>query len=171
VNSDFKEFQDIEPVSPPRHLSEAIISRVRGDLNPSSLKVFAKLSSIHFFVGAFTLAICPQFGFRLFGDGPGLMGYFMNLGHYACMIACGSFFLGSSVLVAGILLKKEELRVVRANRFTQFTSLALLSLGFFIMFDTQILALYAVLWMIGSVFAAVMVTEAISAVRLKFQTI
>jgi hypothetical protein len=159
MNSEFKEFQEIEPVSPPKHLGEAILSRVRAELHPSALKVFAKLSSIHFFVAALTLAICPQFGFQIFGEGHGLMGYFMKFGHYGCMIACGSFFLGSSLLVATLLLKRGEVDVVRRNRFTQLTSLALLSLGFFIMFDPQILGMYALFWLMGSVAGALVVTE------------
>lgn len=165
MNSEFKDFQDIEPISPPKHLNETVLARVKIDLHPSALKVFAKLSSIHFFVAALTLAICPQFGFRLFGEGHGLMGYFMNFGHYGCMIACGSFFLGSSLLVAAFILKPEELRTVHRNRFTQLTSLALLSLGFFIMLDKQILTLYALLWLLGSIGGALIVTEIVWSFR------
>lgn len=170
MNSDFREFQAVEPASPPKHLSDTILSKVRADLHPSALKVFAKLSGIHFFVAALTLAICPQFGFRFFGDDPGLMGYFMNLGHYGCMIACGSFFLGSSLLVAAFVLRAEEVRTIRKNWLTQFASLALLSLGFFIMFDTEILAVYALLWLFGSITGALVVTEVVWALRLRFLT-
>lgn len=167
MNFDFKEFQNTKAINPPDALSSKILDQVKRDLHPSAFKVFSKLSIIHFLVGVATLAICPQFGLKLFGDDLGLMSVFMHFGHYGCMMACGFFFLGSSVCVASLILKPEELRVIRANRLAQFLSLALLSLGFFIMVDTEILALYAFLWLIGSLCGALTMTEVVWAFRIK----
>src|SRR4051794_2306331 len=130
--NDFLDFKNIEPVAPPLHLTETIVDEVHRNLNPSAWKVFSKLSLVHFLVGLVTLSICPQFGFRILGNGTGLMGTFMTLGPYACELACGSFFLGSSILVASVVFKPEELRQLRRNEFLAVSALALMSMGFFI---------------------------------------
>ncbi|MEO5969705.1 MAG: hypothetical protein ABIQ95_07230, partial [Bdellovibrionia bacterium] len=77
---DFLDFKNGESVVPPLYLTEKIIDQIHHDLNPSAWIVFSKLSLIHFVVGIVTLSICPQFGFRVFGSGAGLMGMFMELG-------------------------------------------------------------------------------------------
>ena len=165
--NDFQDFKNGEPVSPPSHLSQAIQDRVHSDLNPSAWKVFSKLSLIHFVVGLVTLSICPQFGFRIFGEGSGLMGVFMTLGPSACGLACGSFFLGSSILVASLVFRLEELRQLRKNEFLAVASLALMSMGFFIMLDTDVVFGFAIAWLLGSMMAGMSLIEIIFAWRIR----
>ena len=69
---EFSEFVGADSIQPPKHLTEAIVTRIRADLSPSSWLVFAKLSAIHAVMGFITLLFCPQFGFG-FTDGIGLM--------------------------------------------------------------------------------------------------
>ena len=156
---DSVEFRNTQPVNPPQILSEQIFSRVRRDLNPSIWKVFSKLSLIHFFTALATLSICPQFGVRLLGEGVGLMTYFMQFGAYGCMLACGSFFVGSSVLVAMIILRSEEIRVIRNHRILELGALSLLSLGFFIMLQAKMILGIFFAWAVGSFVGGILMLE------------
>ncbi len=147
---EFKQFMDGDPVAPPRQVSETILARVHRELSPGGWLVFAKLLALHSLTAIFTLSFCPQLGFRLFGDGPGLMHYFMGFGQLGCMMACGFFFLASSLLVASLVLKPEELRVVRHRRWAELGSIAVLSFGFFFAWNPEVLLSVAILWLMGA---------------------
>jgi hypothetical protein len=165
TSREYVEFLTTEPITPPAGLSKWILSRVRAGLTPSAWKVFGKLSMVHFFVGLVTLAICPQFGFRVFGDGVGLMSYFQALGHYGCMIACGAFFLGLSIAVASIVLRPEEVRVLRRTELLQIAAMISLSLGVFIMAGAEIVVGFGLAWVAGSFLGGIAAIELVWAYR------
>ena len=148
--NEFDQFIASNEEFPPPAISERILVEVRKDLNPSPFVVFSKLVAIHSLTALVTLSVCPQFGFRILGDGMGLMRIFMSLGRYGCLIACGAFFTGSSLLLAATLLKVEEVRVLRKYRVTELGSLALLSLGFFIMRDAELFLGLTFSWLFGA---------------------
>lgn len=156
---DFHEFINEESIQPPKGVSDNILNMVEADLNPSAWNVFAKLSLIHFFSALLTLSICPQFGFRVFGSGTGLMEVFMNLGYYGCMVACGIFFLGTSFLIAVVTLQPQQIKIIRKHSWVQIVSLISLSLGAFIMLDAQIVFGFALAWIIGTLIGAFSVLE------------
>ncbi len=158
--SEFEEFKNLEGVTPPKEVSERILGLVERDLKVSPWGVFSKLSLIHFLSALFTLSICPQFGFRILGDGMGIMHYFMSLGSMGCPMACGSFFLGTSLIAATPFLRGQELRVLRSHRFAELGALTLLSLGFFIMLDpSSVVASFALAWVLGSIAGGALVLE------------
>jgi hypothetical protein len=158
--SEFQEFRNGAAVRPPREVSERIYAQVERDLNVSAWGVFSKLSLIHAGSALFTLSICPQFGFRAFGEGMGLMHYFMSLGTVGCPLACGAFFLGMSLLLATLILSAQELRVLRSHRWAGLGALTLLSLGFFLMADpVDIVASFAIAWVFGAVVGGYLVLE------------
>lgn len=167
---DFEDFKTVEPMSPPPILSDRIFARVQNDLNPSPWKVFAKLSIIHFLSALVTLSICPQFGVRALGEGMGLMHYFMSLGTYGCMVACGSFFLGSTVLVAMLLLRPEEVRVIRSHRLSELGTLTGLSMGFFLMLEVEFVLGFFLAWALGSFAGGVLTLEAGWSIRQKLSS-
>jgi hypothetical protein len=148
--SEFSEFISADSIQPPKHLNESVTARVHQELNPSSLSVFFKLTGIHALVGTFTLLFCPQFGFAL-TSGAGLMGLFMPYGNFACMLGCGAVFMSGSLLVASLVLRPEEVRVIRKTEILQVTFLALLSIGALICVGDPIVASLALFWMLGSV--------------------
>lgn len=133
--------------------------RVVALLHPNGWSVFAKLGAIHLAVGVLTLAFCPQFGVKIGAFGLGLARLFAYFGAYGCMVGCGAFFMGSSLVAAGCLLKPEEVRVLRGHQVLQLAALALLSLGAFVMLDAQILAGYAAVWAVGSTLGGVAALE------------
>ena len=159
VGKDFQAFLANEPVSPPEHLSHQILERVTKELNPNPWEIFAKLSFLHLLTGIATLMICPQFGVKIFSENMGLMSVFQAFGTYGCMITCGFFFLGSSIFVAILSLKPEEIRVIRNNRFLELGGLIFISLGFFLMVNPEILFGFAISWVFGSVLGSLTVLE------------
>ncbi len=156
---EFEEFVKGAPVVPHPSAKLDLSSTVHRDLNPSPYVVFSKLLAIHFATAVLTLSICPQFGIRLLGDGMGLMHYFMSFGTYGCLVACGAFFTGTSVLAAGLLLRGEELRKIRQNRWLELGTLVLLSLGFFVMKDAELIFGITLAWTLGALLGSLAVLE------------
>ena len=150
TNQEFQEFLNPDDTDPSPALSEKVLNFVKRDLNPNAWLVFSKMALIHFTSGIFTLSICPQFGVRLFGEGLGMMRYFMIFGRYGCIAACGAFFIGVSILLTGISLKREELRKLREHELLQLSGVIFLSLGAFVMADAEILIGFGFAWALGS---------------------
>lgn len=80
----------------------------------------------------------------------GFMQFFMNLGDAGCGIFCGFLFLGSSALLAGLLLGPEQVNAIRNHRVLSFGALTFLSLGFFLMLHAEIVLGFAAAWVLGS---------------------
>jgi hypothetical protein len=127
IQNDWKRFQSPDFLAKPsEEVSRLILLKVHRDLNPSVLAVFLKIMSIHFGVTVFSLSVCPQFGFRLVGQGHGLMHWFMTFGELGCMVACGAFFTSLSLFFASIFLKARELQKLKATRWLQLMAIVLL---------------------------------------------
>jgi hypothetical protein len=168
TNQEYQEFLNSEGVLPPSSLTEKILTSVRKDLNPNSWFVFSKMALIHFTSGLFTLSICPQFGVSLFGDRVGVTKYFMNLGQYGCIAACGAFFVGISLLLTGLILKREELKRLREHELLQLSAVIFLSLGAFVMADAEILIGFGIAWAIGSLLGGLAMIELSWLIRQRF---
>lgn len=147
---DFNKFINCESAHVPESLSESIIARVRKDLNPSGLRVFAKLFSIHVIVGTLSLAICNQFGLSPFNSGFSLSDYFMTFGHSVCMFLCGVLFAGLTIVAAKLFLRPEELKVLKKNAILEVFGLSGISLGVFAALGAEIAFAIGTLWFIGS---------------------
>lgn len=159
TNKEFQEFLEASPVAPPKELSDKILAMVYRDLNPNPWSIFAKISLIHFAVGIITLSLCPQFGIRIFGQGLGLIHFFIMLGTYGCIVVCGAFFVGTSLFASSLILSRDELRVLRKHRSFHISALVLLSLGAFIMAGAEILFIFALAWAVGSLLGGSIVLE------------
>lgn len=150
TNKDYLEFLNADGFAPAAMVSENLKSRINRDLHPNPWLVLSKLSLIHLLSAVITLSLCPQFGFGLFGVEMGLMHFFNLFGTHVCFVLCGAFFIGVTLLVAAALLKPEETRQVRKYWPLQISALILLSLGFFIMVQAEIVLGFASLWILGS---------------------
>ena len=148
---EYQEFMASPGLAVSNAVSEKILGRVYADLNPPVWRVSGKLALVHIIAALFTLSACPQFGFRLLGEGMGLMHIFMAFGKTACTLACGSVFMGSSLLAAALILRVEEIRKIRRHRLLHVGSLAFLSLGFFIMVDAEVFFSLGIIWLIGAI--------------------
>lgn len=160
LNEDFSDFNssDIE-FSVPQTLSQKINLQVEEELNPNSWYVLSRLSLIHLFSAVFTLTICPQFGFGLFGVKMGLMHIFALFGETICYALCGAFFVGTTLVLASLLLESHELRLIRKKSVLQLAAIIFLSLGFFTMLRPEIVGAFGVIWFLGSLLGGMAVLE------------
>ena len=152
-NEEYRLFLDSPRRMPPKEFSSDIKKAVSTELNPPYLLVLSKLFAIHFVSGTVTLLFCPQFGIAIHAQSESLYGLFRWLGEYGCMIACGAFFLGTTGLFAALLLKIQEVRVIRKSRGLQWAALAFVSVGFFLAFQEQEMAMpggLIIAWIIGA---------------------
>lgn len=157
---DYEEFKNNSDSIIVPKLSNDFLKKVSFDINPSPYFVFVKILSIHVLSALITLSVCPQFGIRFFGEGPGLMGVFMSLGDAGCLMACGSFFIGVSTLVSGFFLTRSEMRVFRNTGPLQLIALVTLSLGALIMLDADLFFEWIILaWVFGCFFGGLSMIE------------
>ncbi len=101
-------------------------------------------------MGTITLFFCPQFG-RSLTSHSALMHFFMQWGDFVCMLACGSFFVSFSLILASHLLRPEELKVLKKHSLLQITTLSTLSIGFFISFGAEVVFTLGLFWLMGSI--------------------
>lgn len=155
---EFQEFTQAQEIAPPTKVTERILAHVDLALNPAWWSVLSKLALIQVIVGAVTLLFCPQFGINL-GGGAGLMGVFMRWGEEACMLGCGAVFLGTSALVSSLVLRPEEVKVIRRTELLQFSILGLLSIAVFIFAGATAIGTLALFWLVGSILGGLTTLE------------
>lgn len=168
-HNEFLEFLRAPAVQPPQWLSERILAFVHAALNPSPWAVFSKLALIQVFTGALVLSICPPFGINLGILGHGMMHLFMRFGEEVCAVACGALLTISSALVASIVLRPAELRVIRRNELLQFLTLSLVSLGGLICMGASVILGFGLLWLLGATMGGLVTLEICCFVRFSIQ--
>jgi hypothetical protein len=83
----------------------------------------------------------------------------MKFGETACMLGCGSLFLGLTMIAATVILSRDELRKIRRTFYAAPSSLAILSLLFFWLAGARISMTIASAWLVGALFAATLSIE------------
>ena len=135
-------------------LTSKIYQQISKDLDPSLMAVSLRLLGVHFFSSLLTLSICPQFGFRLIGDGHGLMALFMYFGLVGCYLLCGAFYLGVTVFLSKVILSKADWRVVD-HHFSKFMlALSISSLAVFLLISGELFLVLSIAWLVGAVASA-----------------
>ncbi|MGE0525779.1 MAG: hypothetical protein AB7G93_04770 [Bdellovibrionales bacterium] len=155
---EFTEFSqiDVKDVEVPK----AIFKNLRARLFPNPWVVFGKIAGLHVIVGFFSLSICNQFGLNPFQTDQGLTDWFMKVaGHNVCMFLCGVFFVSATYLLSNFLLSLEELEAVRRYEWLQTGVIGLVSLSAFYFFGAELVATFAVLWLIGALLGGLLAIE------------
>lgn len=160
LKKEYSDFLEDDSINPPTELSSKVLAEVYRKLHPNAWLIFSKLSLLHFFSGMITLSVCPQFGINIFGTDLGLLRIFYKLGIYGCTMACGSLFISVTTLLAILFLRPEEIKKIRQLWLLQVTSICLLTLGFFIMLNAEIIWSFALSWIIGGLLGSLMMLEA-----------
>jgi len=97
----------------PKHITEAILARVRRDLDPSGLTVFSKTGLAVIFGGVVSLFICGQFGLGITGFAQDVNhGVHNQTGSLACAMICGSLFAIVPVLFLRVLCSGMQFRAI-----------------------------------------------------------
>lgn len=112
--------------------------------------IFAKLLTIHSIVSFLSLTVCHQFGMNPFNSSISLSHYFMHFGHSVCMLFCGFLFIGSSLLMARLILHKYEFAIIRNSFTLQIFALCSLSIGVFMAVGAHMTLSIALFWMAGA---------------------
>ncbi len=163
--AEFNEFMAAESTETPKLVKEKIVGQVRRDLNPSGLHIFFKLGVIQIFIGSIILLFCPQFGMSL-TDEHRIMHLFMRLGTQGCMFACGTLFVGTSLLISAYVLNFDELRVLRKHQAIQISALSLASMFVFLLFGADVFEILTIAWLAGAILGGVALLEFGRATRL-----
>jgi len=159
IAEEFGEFLSSSEVRPPTQVSEKILLHVRQELNPSQQIVFFKMLGVHAVVSLFSLSVCSQFGFQSFQLFDAMNLFMSAVGHTYCMALCGALYLGLSGLVFSLVLKPEEIKIIRKHRVLQMFLLSGVSMGVFLCTGAGVLFLPSLLWITGSLLGGIMTLE------------
>lgn len=160
---EFESFLNAGEVQPPAHVTEAILTFVHRDLNPSVWLVLSKLAALQAVLGGISLMICSQFGV---GSGQ-LIHVFARLGDNACMALCGALFLGLGSVAAGLLMSAPEVRLIRKSGYLPILLMGIMALGIFFGFGAEIVVGLAFVWLLGGFIAGMLAIEAAAQFRLR----
>lgn len=130
-----------------------ILLKIQNDLFPEvkPLTLVTKIFGIHLLASLFVLAICPQFGFGLFGTGHyGLTSLFMSVSHEFCQLMCGLFLTSISAISIYKSLKITEYEWLIQNKFILIGLLFSVTSSFFWMSAPQMHWIDFILWATGS---------------------
>jgi hypothetical protein len=144
----------------PEKVNNEILNTVFKKLNPNLTQLIGKVFMVHLITAVITLSICPQFGFKIFRLPVNLMHTFMNYGMPVCNFLCGLFFTTTSMIVASIVLKRDEVRAVRYQKTLVTLTLILSSIGFFGIMNPNLFLEFSLLWLLGAVMGITLTLEA-----------
>lgn len=159
ISKEFNEFLSSPEVTPPKALSDAVLLKIHQEMNPSFHKVFMKVLGVHSIVSLFSLSICSQFGIRAIPLYDAMESMMSIVGHTYCMAFCGLLYFSISALVLSLLLKPEEVKVIRQHKLLQLVLLSGVSLGVFLCLGAEVLLLPGVLWVSGSIVGGIVALE------------
>lgn len=146
----------------PSSLNEKIKTSIHDQLHPKMSYLIAKLFAIHIATAVITLSLCPQFGIRAFKFSFNLMHSFMVFGLPICNFLCGLFFTATSVIIASLILKRDEIRALKFHKSLASASLILSSVGFFSIMNPNLFLEFSLLWLLGALLGVVVTLETTS---------
>ncbi len=165
---DYKDFIEAKDQNPPNELDALILGNIRKNMNPSSKIILLKLITIQAFISTLTLLFCPQFNFSLTNSYAIFHTIHSTFGHHLCMIVCGSIFLGSGALFAGIILNRYELKTIGHSHPLYFTAATGLAVSIFLFFGANLYLDMAALWASGAIISSVLLFEIGKFLKLHF---
>lgn len=153
---EFESFLSATPAEVSTPSTQAILAKNKSAQFQFKTLIFAKLLAIHTVVSFLSLAVCHQFGMNPFNSSISLSDYFMHFGHSACMLFCGFLFIGSSLVMARLVLHKYEFYIIRKSLVLQVFALCSLSLGVFMMVGAHMSLSIALYWILGAYLGSVL---------------
>lgn len=150
MRQEFSDFIDTEQIAPGKHLDEAVLSRVKKDLQPAWWMIYGKLTLIQVTAGLATLTICPQFGF-----GFGQHNQFLHDLHLATSpivfyLLCGLFFVILGATLGGLILNRAEIRTLGDSKYLYFAVYSILAFLILLSLGTEAFIASSMVWMLGA---------------------
>ena len=149
MHRDFNDFANSDSnVILPLALEHQLLKTIKNDLKPSHTRTLLMLVLVQAIAGAFTLLICPQFGFG-FTDGlmhVALLHVSHHLGSQICTILCSIVFVTPGVVLATLTLPRQITTNIRIWHFVGTAVLLLLPLA--VVASASLAAMLA--WLLGS---------------------
>lgn len=143
----------------PSSVNEKIRSTIHEKLHPKMSYLIGKIFAVHLLTAVATLSVCPQFGFKVFKLPVNLMHTFMVFGLPICNFLCGLFFTATSMVVAAVILNRDEIRALKFHRTLASAFLILSSIGFFGIMTPNLFLDFSLLWLLGAVLGVVLTLE------------
>jgi hypothetical protein len=159
IKKDFQSFHDESDldVAPMGTLGNLKAQIEKEQAKPAPVAI--KLGVIHLISSVISLAACPQFGVKLFGEGEGLMHLFMQISPTFCQAFCGAFYLAVTFVMARLILTPEEWYFLLRTRTLTIAALALVSLGAFFIMTPGMTLEAGLLWLFGATVAAELISH------------
>lgn len=151
--SDFNDFAGENSSTPSSTLDNVILDKVKHELEPSHIIVFAKILGIQVFVGLITMLFCPQFSLSLTNNYDLFHYLHHNFGAQVCSAICGAIFIGSGAIFATHLLNYNEVLKIKKSKILYYLSLTSVILAGFIFISSDVYFNLAVFWFAGAVLA------------------
>lgn len=147
---EFVKFVEADPVSPKTTTDNAIHKMVEKRLNPSIWIVFAKFSGIEAAAGLAILLVCPQFdiGFGSYNELLHLL--HSTLSPFFFFIVCGIFFVLLGAALAGLILSRDEIRVIKTTKYIYYAAYALMAYIIFVSLGAEVFLMNSIAWILGA---------------------
>lgn len=133
---DYQDFVDSKPQDPRKEVSKSVFNYVEKGLETKLRSVIGKLTIVNMLAAVFTLSFCPQFGLGPWlAEGHGIMHFLMPYGDIVCAMFCGFVFFGFSALASRLVLKVDDLIIIRQHLTLHACGIVFAGLFAFLMLD------------------------------------
>ncbi len=148
--AEFVKFVQADPVLPAPGTDQSILQMVEKSLNPSIWIVFAKCFCLQTAAGFSTLLICPQFDI-----GAGTHNRLFHVLHsmlppFLFYVVCGIIFVLLGAVLAGLVLSRDEIRVIRKIRYVYYAVYSLFIYMIFGFLGADVILISAFAWILGA---------------------
>ncbi len=147
---EFIKFVEADPVSPKTTTDSSIHKMVEKSLNPSIWMVFAKFFGIEAAAGLATLLVCPQFNIGFGSHNELFHSLHSTLSPFLFFIVCGIFFVLLGAALAGLILSRDEIRVIKKTKYIYYAIYSLTAYIIFVFLGAEVFLMSSIAWILGA---------------------
>lgn len=166
IMKEFIKFVEADPVSSKKTIDNSIHKMVEKSLNPSIWMVFAKFFGIETAVGLATLLICPQFNIGYGSHNELFHSLHSTLPPVLFFIVCGIFFVLLGAALAGLILSRDEIRVIKKTKYTYYAIYSLTAYIIFVSLGAEVFMISSITWIFGAMTGNYVGFEAINRMKM-----
>ena len=163
---EFIKFVEADPISPKAATDNSIHKMVENSLNPSICMVFAKFFGIESVAGLATLLVCPQFNIGFGSHFEPFHSISSTLPPFLLFIVCGIFFVLLGAALAGIILSRDEIRVIKKTKYIYYATYSLTAYIIFVSLGAEVFLMSSIAWILGAMGGNYVGFEAIIRMRM-----